>query len=176
MWVTPHTLQRVQCSYKNKDIMENDAQTGEYCQWHSRLKMCIPVFFLLLLFFLFKTHLVHIWAGLGLGWFWNTDQSREVWTWIKTLFVPVPVCTITKWILMLFVHWGSGIYVQQPVGRWTGGSLSWLCTSRPSEPATGRWRTSPSRHWRWRWWWCWSYWPLVSRRWWSHRSFHLVGL
>ncbi len=24
--------------------MENDAQTGEYDQWHSRLKMYIPVF------------------------------------------------------------------------------------------------------------------------------------
>lgn len=156
--------------------MENDAQTGEYDQWHSRLKMYIPVFF----FFFVKTYLVHIWAGLGLGWFWSTDQSREVWTWIKTLFVPD---VITKWILMLFVYRGPCIYVQQPVGRWTGGSLSWLCTSgfwalSACLPATGQWRTSPSHHWRWRWWWCWSWsCPLVSHRWWSHRSFpHQAGL
>lgn len=65
--------------------MENDAQTGEDGHWHSRLKMYIPVDFFP---FFVQMYLVHIWAGLVLGWFWNTDQSRKVWTWIKTLFVP----------------------------------------------------------------------------------------
>lgn len=91
---------------------------------------CIFQFSFLFFFFLLdKMYLVHIWAGLGLGWFWSTDQSKEVWTWIKTLFVPD---VITKWILMLFVCIGPCIYVQQPVGLWTRGSLSWLCTSGPS--------------------------------------------
>lgn len=68
--------------------MENDAQTSEYGQWYSRLKMYISVFFFFFSFFFVKPFLVHIWAGLGLGWFWSTDQLKEVWTWIKTLFVP----------------------------------------------------------------------------------------
>lgn len=60
----------------------------------------------------FQMILVHIWAGLGLGWFLSTDQSKEVWTWIKTLFVPD---FNTKWILMLFYYRGPCVYVQQPV-------------------------------------------------------------
>lgn len=106
--------------------MENDAQTGEYGQWHSKLKMYIPVFFFpCFFFFLVEMYLVHIWAGLGLSWFWSTDRSREIWTWIKTLFVPD---VNTKWILMLFVYRGPCIFVQQPADRWTERSLSWLCT------------------------------------------------
>lgn len=80
-----HHIRFKEFSYKNKDIMENVAQTGEYGEWHSRLKISIPVLFVCLFF---QMILVHIWAGLGLGWFLSTDQSREVWTWIKTLFVP----------------------------------------------------------------------------------------
>lgn len=89
--------------------MENVAQTGEYGEWHSRLKISIPVLFVCLFF---QMILVHIWAGLGLGWFLSTDQSKEVWTWIKTLFVPD---FNTKWILVLFYYRGPCVYVQQPV-------------------------------------------------------------
>lgn len=42
-------------------------------------------------------YLVHFWAGLCLGWLWNADQLKNVWTWIKTLFVPD---VNTKWILI----------------------------------------------------------------------------
>lgn len=47
--------------------MENEAQTGKYGQRHSRLHM-YSKFQSSFLFFI-KTHLVHIWAGLGVGWF-----------------------------------------------------------------------------------------------------------
>lgn len=118
--------------------MENDAQTSEYGQWHSRLKMYIPVVFFS---FFVKMYLVHIWAGLGLGWFWSTDQSREVWTWIKTLFVPD---VNTKWILMFFDYRGPCVYVQQPVGQWNrkipglGTSDFWalFCLSASYRPVT----------------------------------------
>lgn len=68
----------------------------------------IPV--VLFLSFFVKMYLVHIWAGLGLGWIWSTGQSREVWTWILTLFVPD---VNTKWILMLLDDRGPCVYVQQ---------------------------------------------------------------
>lgn len=136
--VTSHTLQGVKCSYKNKYIMENDAQTGEYGYWHGSFNKCIPVFFCS------SNILVHIWVGLGVGWFWNTDKSKKSWTWMKTLFLPD---VITKWIVMLFVCRGHWIYLQQP--QWTGWSLLWLHQwVLGPQSATGRWHTSPSHHWR----------------------------
>lgn len=58
------------------------SKVSETADWR-----CESQFFLFFFFFV-QMNLVHIWAGLGLGWFLSTDQSREVWTWIKTLFVP----------------------------------------------------------------------------------------
>lgn len=67
-------------------------------KWVSMASDTVTYINIYIYFFVFvQMYLVHFWAGLGLGWFWNADQSKEVWTWIKTLFVPD---VNTKWILI----------------------------------------------------------------------------